>query len=409
MSLEYAKVSLDSLHEDPANARKHPDENLADIRASLKEFNQVEPLIVQKSTNKIIGGNGRYKVMRELGWKECDIAYVDVDNMKAAALGIALNRAGERAEWDKDVLDKLLAEMDDVGEELAASLKELEEEAGIDRFPEAGDGGDEFDATPADGPTRCKTGDLWLIGGKHRLLIGDSTKTEDVERLMGGEKAEMVWTDPPYGVAIGDKNKFLNSIAPCNRVEENLQNDTLDEAGLQTFLMLSIGNTVDHCKPGAGWYVAAPAGPLHLIFGQVLNHYGIWRQTIQWVKNNATFSPMGVSYHWQAEPIFYGWLPNAAKRYHGDRKQTTVWNFDRPSASPDHPTMKPVALVENAISHASLQDELVLEPFMGSGTTLIAAHRLNRRCYGMEIEPKYGDVILKRAEAEGLTCELLTD
>lgn len=135
--IEYKRVKLSELHEDPANARRHPDENLADIRASLKEFGQVEPLVVQKASGKIVGGNGRYKVMQELGWEECDVAYVDMDNMKATALGIALNRAGERAEWNPEVLAKLLAEIDDVSEELAASLKELEEDI---------DGGQVFDA-----------------------------------------------------------------------------------------------------------------------------------------------------------------------------------------------------------------------------------------------------------------------
>lgn len=131
MVIEYRTVKLSEIHEDPANARLHPDENLADIRASLKEFGQVEPLIVHKATGKVIGGNGRLKVMRSMGWEECGVALVDMDNMKATALGIALNRAGERAEWDKETLAKLLAEIDDVSEELEASLKELEEQEGI--------------------------------------------------------------------------------------------------------------------------------------------------------------------------------------------------------------------------------------------------------------------------------------
>ena len=130
-SVEYKRVKIDELHEDPANARIHPENNLADIRASLKEFGQVEPLVVQKSSGKVIGGNGRLKVMRDLGWTECDVAYVDMDNMKATALGIALNRAGERAEWDKETLDKLLGEIGDVNEELEQSFKELEEAVGI--------------------------------------------------------------------------------------------------------------------------------------------------------------------------------------------------------------------------------------------------------------------------------------
>ena len=188
------------LHEDPANARLHPDENLADIRASLKEFGQVEPIVVQKSTGKVVGGNGRLKVMRQLGWEECDVAYVDMSDMKATALGIALNRAGERAEWDTKVLAQLMEGLEGLNDELEKSLQELEKECKIDEEP-AGDA----DAEPqvdkaAELQKKWQTaqGQLWLIG-EHRLLCGDSTKREDVERVMGGERASCVLTDPPYG------------------------------------------------------------------------------------------------------------------------------------------------------------------------------------------------------------------
>lgn len=143
---EYKRMKLGQLHEDPANARLHPEENLADIRASLIEFGQCEPLVVQKSSKKIIGGNGRYKVMRELGWKECDVILLDVDNMKAAALGIALNRSAERAEWDEEVLNKLLSEIDDVGDELAASLNQLAEEIKEEKPSESAEGEDQSDS-----------------------------------------------------------------------------------------------------------------------------------------------------------------------------------------------------------------------------------------------------------------------
>ncbi len=126
---------------------------------------------------------------------------------------------------------------------------------------------------------------------------------------------------------------------------------------------------------------------------------GIWHQTLQWVKNNATFSPMGVDYHWRAEPIFYGWLPGAAHRYHGGRKQDTVWEIDRPTKSPDHPTMKPVELVARAVENSSSAGDIVLDLFLGSGTTLIAAEQTGRICYGMEVDPRYCDVIVKRWEA----------
>ena len=253
-----------------------------------------------------------------------------------------------------------------------------------------------------------ESGQLWQLGD-HRLICGDCTDRAVVELVMGGERAEMVTTDPPYGVSVGDKNKFLNSIARSNRVEENLENDTLGEEGILAMLRGAFDNAIEQCTAGAAWYVAAPAGPLHLLFGQALKERGIWRQTIQWVKNNATFSPMGVSYHWQCEPIFYGWLPNGAHRWHGGRTQTTAWFIDRPSKSPEHPTMKPVELVERTIAHASLEGEIVYEPFLGSGTTLIACERLGRKCRAIEIDPGYVAVALERwAAATGKEPELMT-
>lgn len=153
-------------------------------------------------------------------------------------------------------------------------------------------------------------------------------------------------------------------------------------------------------------YAQRSPGPLHVLFGAELKALGIWHQTIQWVKNNATFSPMGVDYHWQAEPIFYGWMPGAAHRYYGGRKQTTVWEIDRPTASPEHPSMKPVALVARAVENSTRKGELVLDPFLGSGTTLIAAEQTDRICYGLEIDPRYCDVIVARWE--NLTGEKAT-
>jgi len=235
-----------------------------------------------------------------------------------------------------------------------------------------------------------------VIQYRHRLICGDCTDKAVVVRVMGDDRAEMVWTDPPYGVSVGDKNKYLNSIAPSNRIEENLENDTLDENGLVQMLSASFDNAIEYCLAGAAWYVAAPPGPLHVLFGQVLKERGIWRQTIQWVKNNSTFSPMGVCYHWQAEPIFFGWLPNAGHRWYGGRTQTTVWNIDRPLKSPEHPTMKPIELVARAIQNSSEIGEVCFDLFCGSGTTIIASEQLSRRCMACEISPAYCAVAIER-------------
>ena len=240
-----------------------------------------------------------------------------------------------------------------------------------------------------------ETGQLWKLG-EHRLICGDCTDKAVVERVMCDDRAEMVWTDPPYGVSVGDKNKFLNSIARSNRIEENLENDTLAEPELTNMLCVAFDNAIEYCTAGAAWHVAAPPGPLHVIFGQILKDRGIWRQTIQWVKNNATFSPLGVCYHWRAEPIFFGWLPNGSHRYYGGRKQDTVWEIDRPTKSPEHPTMKPVELIERAIENHSRKGEIVLDMFIGSGTTIIACERLSRKCRAVEISPAYCAVAIQR-------------
>ena len=294
--------------------------------------------------------------------------------------------AGMLQEWGFDS-DTLTTWQRDVG--ALGNLLDSEEAESADAEPQIDR------AAELNEKWQVKPGDLWRIG-EHRLACGDCTDRAVVERVMGGEKAEMVWTDPPYGVAIGDKNKYLNSIARSNRVEDNLVNDTIDESGITALLSTAFDNAVSCCTAGAAWYVAAPAGPLHLLFGAVLKERGIWRQTIQWVKNNSTFSPMGVCYHWQAEPIFFGWIPNGGHRWYGGRQQTTVWNIDRPLMSPEHPTMKPVELVGRAVKNSSQSDELVFDPFLGSGTTLVACQNLHRRGRGIEISPEYCAVTLER-------------
>lgn len=321
----------------------------------------------------------------------------NADDPRGQALSAAINIV-QRVDYEPDgailaVLaddDKLIRDMiaaDDAS--MAAVLAAANGDGAGDAEPQISRA-DELQAK-----WQCKTGDLWQIA-EHRLLVGDSTNADDVARVMGDDRAVMVWTDPPYGVAVGDKNKFLNSIAPSNRVEENLENDALDESGLIAMLCAAFDNAIASCTAGAAWYVAAPPGPLHLLFGQVLKDRNIWRQTLQWVKNNSTFSPMGVCYHWQAEPIFFGWLPNGGHRWYGGRKQTTVWAIDRPTASPAHPTMKPVELVARAIGNSSQADEIVLDPFAGSGTTGIACQNLNRKARMVEIDPKYCAVVLER-------------
>ena len=215
-------------------------------------------------------------------------------------------------------------------------------------------------------------------------MCGDSTKADDVAQLMDGQRANAVMTDPPYGIDYIGKTKDALVI----------KNDGKD--GLGELLRSSFTNAIKACKEGGAWYVAAPPGPPSLDFAKILSDLGVWRQTITWVKDSMV---LGYSdYHYKHEAIFYGWKPGSAHRPMPDRKQTTVWEFDRPKRSAEHPTMKPVGLYLKMLENSTGKKHAILEPFCGSGTTMIACEQADRKCYGMEISPMYCDVILRRWE-----------
>ena len=250
-----------------------------------------------------------------------------------------------------------------------------------------------------------------VLKSQHRVLCGDSTKAEDVERLMDGQKADMVFTDPPYGVAIVSRQAtsgVSNSQARIAKRGGDLQNDELDHDALLAFLNAAFTATLASTSPGAAWYVAAPHGLMGLAFSESLACLGVWKHSIVWIKDSLVLGR--ADYHYRHEPIYYGWTPGAAHHPVADRKQDSVWEFPRPRSSPEHPTMKPVALVARAIENSSNTGALVVDPFIGAGSTLIAAETLGRRCYGMEIEPRYVDVVVARWENfTGRKAELAGD
>lgn len=420
MSVEYKRVKLEEIHEDPANARLHPDENLADIRASLKEFGQVEPLVIQKAGGKVIGGNGRLKVMRELGWKECDVAVVDFDNMKSTALGIALNRAGERAEWDKETLDKLLAEIGDVGEELEQSFADLEKECGIMEEPGEADAEPQIDrAAELQKKWGTETGQLWLIG-EHQLLCGDSTKREDVERVMGGEKAGLCFTSPPYAQQRDYKESSENAtdwdalmvcvfgilpMADDGQVLVNLglvhrEGEWIPYWDKWIEWMRSIG------WRRFGWYVWDQGSGLP---GDWVGRFAPSHELV-FHFNRKNIKP--VKWEEKSPDSIRDRTGDAAMR--GDADTTQRMGNGKaslcPTKVPDsvirvqrqcgpvmkgqhHPAVFPLELPSYIIQS---WDGILYEPFAGSGTTLVAAQNLNRRCYGIEISPAYCAVILER-------------
>lgn len=370
-------MPVSALHQDPANVNKHPDANLRHISDSLKTFGQVEPLVVQKGTGKVIGGNGRLQVLAGHGVTEVDVVELDIDDTKAAALGIALNRSAKSSEFDDAALAAVLATLP----------TELQLGAGYDDSDLR-----ELDATldkplvedepPAPLPEPVsRRGDVWEMGG-HRLMCGDSTDGGDVSLCLNGERADMVLTDPPYGVEYEGKTEHALKV-------------TNDGAkGLPALLDGAFGLAIKNTKPGAVWYVAAPARPLHIVFADWLHKAGVWRQTITWVKDSMVLGHS--DYHYQHEPIFYGWTPGAKHKEPPDRTQTTVWNIPRPKASREHPTMKPVELFARAVGNSAEIGWIIYEPFSGSGTTIIACEQLGRKCYAIEIEPRYVDVGIRR-------------
>jgi len=381
--VEIERLEVAKLIGDPANARKHNERNIDAIVASLARFGQQKPIVIDKA-NVVRAGNGALQAARSLGWTHVDCVRSKLDGADASAYAIADNRTAELAEWDDDVLAATLEGLQLEGmldvtgfddDELAELLKQVGAEVGEvveDEVPEP----------PADPIT--KPGDLWLLGD-HRLLCGDSTKAEDVKRLMAGEKADMVLSDPPYGVSYVGKTKDALKV----------ENDELDEDLLTKLVCDAFDNAEANCRAGAYWYATVPAGPLHILFADDWKRRGILRQIMVWAKDSMVLGHS--EYHYQHEPILFGWIPGDRHK-NSDRTRTTLWKYDRPKANREHPTMKPVALWSQAVQDGSRSNEVVYDPFLGSGTTLIAAEQLGRRCFGMEISAAYCDVIVKRWE-----------
>ena len=354
-AMNIERLPIDKLTLDPANVRRHPSRNLDQIKASLTRFGQQRPVLVN-AKGIIIAGNGTVMAAKALGWEHVNIVRTDLEGSEATAYAIADNRTAELAEWDDEALAQQLAAL------------QIEDEV-----PEA----------PADPIT--KPGDLWLLG-EHRLLCGDSTKAADVERLMDGQRADLMLTDPPYNVDYTGKTKDALKVA----------NDSMADGDFRKFLAACFGAAFDAMKPGASFYVFHADSEGYNFRGAVRDCGQTVRQCLVWVKDVLVMGRQ--DYQWQHEPCLYGWKEGAAHGWYSDRKQTTLLRFDRPTRSEDHPTMKPVAMFAYLMGNSTAPQGLAYDPFLGSGTTLIAAEQLGRTCYGMEISPAYCDVIVKRWE-----------
>lgn len=357
--------------------------NVEAVARSLSRFGQLRPLLAQASTRYVVAGNHVLRAARSLGWTELAVAIEDLDDATATAYLLADNRTSDLGGYDERLLAAILADTAATGN-LAGTGYDLDAVAALIAAAGLGDERDVDDCPPPPAPTDVyvRAGELWALGA-HRLLIGDSTDAAAVERVTSGAPADLVWTDPPYGVG------YVGKTAAALR----LANDDLGEAATRRLVADAL--TLAPLRPGGVFYLAAPAGPLHVAFLLALREAGLdVHQTLVWVKDRFVLGD--ADYHVRHEPILYGWRDGAAHHFVPDRTQDTVWEVDRPSRSAEHPTMKPVALVERAIRNSSRPGETVYDPFAGSGTTVIAAEVAGRSARVMEIDPHYAQVIIER-------------
>jgi site-specific DNA-methyltransferase (adenine-specific) len=366
------------------------------IAEALKDVGAARSIVVDE-TGTVLAGNATIAAAGQAGLSRVRI--IDADGSELIAvrrtgltpeqkqrLALYDNRTAELAEWDTEVLAGLADEIDlsalwdtdELSDLLGQEGPAVELLGDLDAVPE-----------PPEEPV-TQSGDLWLLG-KHRLLCGDATDPTDVERLMVGQRASCLWTDPPYGVHYVGKTSDALTIA----------NDRAD--GLEGLLIAAFGTMTPHLTDGAAFYIAHPAGPLAQVFAQVITTLG-WRlrQTLVWVKDSLVLGH--ADYHYRHEPLLFGYLPGSGRRgrgsagWYGDDAQDTVFEIPRPKASPDHPTSKPVALVTAHLTNSTRRGELVLDPFGGSGTTLIACEHLGRVGRMLELDPRYCDVSVRRWE-----------
>lgn len=365
------------------NPRTISEEEYKKLKASVEELGNFEPLVIDVD-GTVIAGNQRLRLAVANG--EADVE-VSVPHRKLTAkevdkIGIVSNT--HSGEWD---MDKLANGFEDILNDLGLDslLPEVVSEAKEDDYEE-----------PEQLPSKVQLGEVWQLG-KHRLMCGDSTKIEDIEKLMDGKKADMVFTDPPYGVNYALKNKFLNNYDKGNRIQTNIKNDTMEIEATADFVYKCFVNLRVVLADKSSYYITAPqGGDLLIMMMMMMQKADIpLRHMIIWVKNNHVLGR--TDYNYKHEPILFGWVKTHNFYGNGEWKFST-WEINKPHKNDLHPTMKPVALMANAILNSTLQNDIVVDVFGGSGSTLIACEQTDRVCYMMELDTHYCDVIIDRWE-----------
>lgn len=381
--MEIQKIPIKKIKVAKYNPRKDlkpGDVEYEKLKRSIEEFGYVEPVIWNKQTGNVVGGHQRLKVLMQLGEIEIDCVVVELDEQKEKALNIALNKVN--GTWDNDKLAELITDLTDSLFDISltgfdpAEIDALFKDSQRDKIKE-----DDFDVdSELKKPAVSHLGDIWLLG-RHRLVCGDSTKAETFTALMDGKTANLVVTDPPYNVNYeGNAGK--------------IQNDNMSNDAFYSFLLDAFTNTEKVMAQDASIYVFH-ADTEGLNFRRAFADSGFYLSgTCIWKKQSLVLgrSP----YQWQHEPVLFGWKKKGKHLWYSDRKQSTIWEYDKPKKNADHPTMKPIALISYPILNSSMSNCIVLDPFGGSGSTLIACEQTDRICNTIELDEKYCDVIVKR-------------
>jgi DNA modification methylase len=413
-------MRVSDLTPNPRNPRKITDDKLAMLRREMEEFGDLSGIVLNTTSGHLVGGHQRVKNF-DPAWEVRKTSCTDKTG--TVAKGIIITPYGEwtyrEVSWsaNKEYLaniaaNKQLAEFDMYevnqifqefkGSDLDLTLSgfEVGEIEGL--FSEYGN---EVTADESDDDVPeidesnivCKTGDLWSLG-KHRLLCGDCLIIDNVDRLLDGNKIDIVFTDPPYGVSYANKNTFLNEIDKGNRNQREIKNDHQSEKDIQVFWKAIFEVIRDRLNEYNSYYITGPQiqGMMMMMMMMMMQEAGLpYRHVIIWVKNNHVLGRC--DYNYKHEPIFFGWITKH-KFYGNGEIKTSVWEVDKPLKNDLHPTMKPIALMENALLNSSEKGMICFDPFLGSGSTLIACEKTDRICYGIEIEPYYCDIIIKRWE-----------
>jgi DNA modification methylase len=390
--MQIFKIKVADLSNDPANARKHDDRNIDSIIASLRRFGQQKPIVIDAS-NVVRAGNGTLEAAKRLGWDSIECVKTSLKGSDAIAYAIADNRTAELAEWDSDILAAQLSGLltDDEAlanaagfsaEEIEAMLSDLAEPTEIDE--------DEVPEPPVDPIT--KLGDLWILG-EHRVLCGDSTKAEDVARLMGGKRADMVFTDPPYNCADEMSESFYaNANSPAMK---GLAAAKWDKG----FSPDEFLKRVEEIRPDNGTVYVCTS---HMLAPEIWSYMEKSKAThssyLVWCKPNPMPSLAKRHPTWATELICYATFGKHVFNFPEEGHSLSWWSINKNAKNDLHPTQKPVAVPAKAIELSSKPGQVVADLFLGSGTTLVAAEQLGRKCYGMEISPQYCDVIVARWE-----------